>query len=78
MKEYRSLAEEYRNTARVTLDELKLEPRYALSLEIIYNLYLQIFERIDVDGKFTTSELNPLPEEVKQRIDVTISSFNQV
>ena len=50
-----------------------MEPRYKLSLEIIYDLYLQIFERIDVEkGNFTSVELNPLPEEIKNRIELTI------
>jgi hypothetical protein len=47
-----------------------------LSLEIIYGLYLQIFERIDVSKiRFTTSELNPSPQDVRDRINMIISSF---
>ncbi len=76
MREYHSIAEKYRSEARSTLDNLDLEPKYALSLEIIYNLYLQIFEKIDLTkGSFTTEELNPSPEEVKERISATITSF---
>ena len=76
MKKYHSLAGYYKNKARTSLDQLDLEPRYALSLEIIYNLYVQIFEKIDISqGNFTTMELNPSHEEVKKRIDATISSF---
>ncbi len=76
---YRRFAEYYRQRARIAVDTVAplMPPRYALSLEIIYSLYLQIFERIDPEeGKFTTSELNPLPDEVKNRIEVTISAFH--
>jgi len=75
MKDYYKLAEEYRQR---TYDCIRaiwpyLEPRYQLSLEIIFALYLQVFERIDPDhGTFTTSELNPTPAESKQRVYETI------
>jgi phytoene/squalene synthetase len=50
-----------------------LEPRYQLSLEIIFELYLMVFERIDIKkGRFTTEELNPTPEESRQRVYNTI------
>jgi hypothetical protein len=36
----------------------KLEPRYMLSLSIIFDLYMQIYDRIDPDhGKFTIQDL---------------------
>jgi hypothetical protein len=39
-------------------------------------LYLQIFERIDLQrGGFTPAELSPSPEEVQDRISLTISPF---
>jgi len=45
------------------------EPRYQLSLEIIFDLYLMVFERIDLrKGKFTTEELNPTPNETRERV----------
>ena len=75
IKEYYDIAEDYRNESRKMIDETSvyLEPRYKLSLELIYSLYLQIFERIDVNnGTFTAEELNPPPEEVKERISQTI------
>jgi phytoene/squalene synthetase len=75
---YKSIAEYYRLKARVRMDEIKpfLDPRYQLSYEMIYSLYLQIFERIDpVAGHFTTEELNPPPEEVAARIQSTIATF---
>ena len=78
MEKYYNFAEYYRRKARLTIDRMSadLEPPYQLSLEIIYNLYLQIFKRIDVlNGRFTTTELCPLPEEVQNRIKLTVSSF---
>jgi phytoene synthase len=78
MRRYYTLAEYYRRRARRAIDEnsLYLEARYNFSLELIYSLYLQIFERIDVlNGRFTTAELCPLPEEVQDRIKLTISYF---
>jgi len=81
MQQYYNFAEDYRRKARHMLAEIRayLEPRYLLSLEIIYSLYLQIFERIDVqNGRFTTTELIPSPEEIKDRINLTISSFESI
>lgn len=78
MKKYYTFAEYYRRKTRRAIDKIGayLEPRYRLSLEIIYSLYLLIFERIDVpNGRFTTAELTPSPEEVKNLINLTISSF---
>ncbi|HRZ21963.1 MAG TPA: hypothetical protein P5184_09860, partial [Bacteroidales bacterium] len=54
----------------------RLKPRYMLSLQIIFHLYLKIFERIDPDrGTFTTAELNPSPEEVKISVMECIREF---
>lgn len=74
---YKQAADRYRLMARNKIDSIKaeLEPRYALSLEIIYSLYLQIFERIDpASGTFTGDELNPSEAEIKARIEATIAS----
>ncbi len=78
---YCRFADYYRNTARKVIDRTlpQLLPPYQLSLEIIYSLYLQIYERIDVDyGLFTTEELNPTPEQVSDRIYATVSQFKAV
>ncbi|MFH1684781.1 MAG: squalene/phytoene synthase family protein [Candidatus Micrarchaeota archaeon] len=78
MQIYHNRAEEYRSESRTMLDNLKnqLAPRYVLSLEIIYSLYLQIFERINVQtGAFSEDELQPSPEEIQNRINQTISLF---
>ncbi|HEX7585837.1 MAG TPA: squalene/phytoene synthase family protein [Prolixibacteraceae bacterium] len=56
-----------------------LEPRCQLSLEIIFTLYLMVFERIDIEnGTFTAEELNPTPEEIKERIWQVIVRFEAV
>jgi hypothetical protein len=56
--------------------EGRLEPRYMLSLRIIFHLYLQIYDRIDPEkGKFTATELNPTPDEVKERVEECIRGF---
>jgi phytoene/squalene synthetase len=53
-----------------------LEPRYQLSLDIIFDLYLMVFERINVsNGSFTTKELNPTGNEIKERVHDTIMNF---
>jgi len=81
MQEYYVLADEYRQK---TYDCIRaiwpyLEPRYQLSLEIIFGLYLMVFERIDVKrGNFTTEELNPLPDETREKVYSTIKNSRSV
>ena len=78
IKQYYSLADEYRLKTYDVIKEIRplLEPRYQLSLEIIFDLYLMVFERIDIkNGKFTTEELNPTPEETKDRVYNIILNF---
>jgi phytoene synthase len=77
MARYYGFAEFYRRKAALMIEEIApcLEHRYLLSLRVIYSLYLQIFERVDVKkGGFTTEELNPSPKEVRERIELCISS----
>ena len=79
IEHYYKLAEEYRIKTYSVIKDIRplLEPRYQLSLEIIFNLYLMVFERIDVaGGTFTTEELNPTPEETRERVYRTILEFN--
>jgi len=79
IKNYYKLADEYRIKTEYIINEISplLEPRYQLSLQIIFNLYLMVFERIDVaNGKFTTEELNPTPDETRERVYRTILEFN--
>jgi phytoene/squalene synthetase len=78
VKQYYILADEYRLKTYDVIKQIRpmLEPRYQLSLEIIFGLYLLVFERIDVqNGRFTTEELNPTPEETKERVYKTIMNF---
>jgi phytoene/squalene synthetase len=79
MNAYYTFAESYRCKTRRILDNIGiyLQPRYRLSLEIVYNLYHLIFERIDIlNGSFTSSELTPSKNEVVDRINQTISNFS--
>jgi phytoene/squalene synthetase len=80
IEHYYRLADEYRIKTYSIIKEIGpfLEPRYQLSLEIIFNLYLMVFERIDVSkGTFTTKELNPTQEETKERVYRTILEFKE-
>ncbi len=79
--QYRDFGQYYQSLARKTVDGIMpyLKPPYQLSLEIIYSLYSQIFERIDPEkGIFTTKEMNPTPDEVQNRIYETVSSFRPI
>lgn len=81
MGKYRAIAEYYRRQARVRVNLVLpyLSPRYQLSLEMIYSLYLQTFERIEPDsGSFTKEALNPAPAELRARIEQTIEQFSPV
>lgn len=71
MREYYMLADEYRIKTLEVMEKVcpLLQPRYRLSLEIIFDLYLMVFERIDPDnGTFTAAELNPTPAEIRERV----------
>ena len=79
IKQYYNLAEEYRFKTYDIIRQIRplLEPRYQLSLEIIFDLYLMVFERIDTQkGNFTTQELNPTPEETRERVHKLIMNFS--
>lgn len=78
IREYYDLADEYRKKTSDMIKKISplLEPRYQLSLVVIFNLYLMVFERINIDnGNFTTEELNPTAEEAKERVYRTILKF---
>lgn len=81
MATYHRIAEDYRRRARWVIDQTlpMLEPRYQLSLELIYALYSQIFEQIDpVGGQFTTSATNPPASAVESCIQLTINRFRDL
>lgn len=76
MREYMAIADRYRlDTLRVMEQVCPLmEPRYRLSLEIIFELYMMVFERIDPDrGTFSSEELNPTPAETRERVRQVIN-----
>ncbi len=76
--EYIGIADYYRMKALRALESIfpALQPKYKLSLTLIYQLYLQVFEKIDpLKGQFTTMELNPTPDEIKSRIQFTLGDF---
>jgi len=77
MQEYYDLAEVFRSKTCKIIDEIKdeVEPRYYLSLRVIFSLYLMVFERIDCSrGSFRTEALNPSPEEIKKRVFQILAS----
>lgn len=78
IRELYTVADEYRQKTYEIMQEIKplLEPRGQLSLEIIFALYLMVFERIDIDnGTFTTKELNPTPGEIQAKVWEVIEEF---
>ena len=75
MREFYRITDGYRISTLRVINEVcpLLEPRYRLSLEIIFDLYMMVFERIDPDkGSFSTEELNPTPEETRERVKKVI------
>ena len=78
MDNYCKLADTYCKATFTIIEKISplLEPRYRLSLLIIFNLYLMVYERINTGkGSFTAAELNPAPEEVRKRVYDTIVHF---
>jgi phytoene/squalene synthetase len=79
IKQYYLIADEYRIKTYDIIRDISplLEPRYQLSLEIIFTLYLMVFERINIEkGTFTSEELNPTPSEIRDRVYDTIMKFD--
>jgi phytoene/squalene synthetase len=79
IREYYYLADKYRNLTYDIIQKIRPmhEARYQLSLEIIFDLYLMVFERINLNnGNFTAEELNPTPKETKERVLKTILNFS--
>ncbi len=76
---YMQIAEYYRKKARHVIDRAAtmLLPRYRLSLEMIYHLYLQIYDKIDPqNSSFSQEELQPQPEDVNRQIQTVIKKFS--
>ncbi len=78
MHEYKELADQYREDTAEMIREVspKLSLRHRLSLQIIFDLYLLVYERIDPEnGLFTTEELVPTPAETRVRVRQVIERF---
>lgn len=78
IREYLVVADVYRKKTGDIIQEIRplLEPRCQLSLDIIFNLYLMVYERIDPSSStFTTEALNPTADEIKSRVHETILAF---
>ncbi len=76
--EYYTLAGTYRKKTFQVINQIApfLEPRYQLSLQVIFSLYLMVYERISPErSNFTAAELNPTPEEIRKRVYETMVSF---
>ena len=76
MREYLAVADRFRLETLKVMDQVcpVMEPRYRLSMEIIFELYMMVFERIDPDhGSFSAEELNPTPAETRERVRQVIS-----
>lgn len=78
IQELYKVADFYRLKTYEMIQEIRpfVEPRGQLSLEIIFALYLMVFERIDIEhGTFTSKELNPTWQEIKERVGQVIERF---
>jgi len=78
IRELYIVADEYRIRTCEMMKEItpQLEPRSQLSLQIIFALYMMVFERINIEnGTFSTEELNPTPQEIKERVRIVIDTF---
>jgi phytoene/squalene synthetase len=81
IKEYYLKAEEYRLKTLEEIEKLSaiIKGRYLLSLHIIYNLYLDVFNHIKIStGRFTTRELNPTPAEIKNTVIEVIDKVSSL
>jgi phytoene/squalene synthetase len=81
IRELYEVADFYRLKTYEMIQEIRpfVEPRGQLSLEVIFALYLMVFERIDIEnGTFTSKELNPSWQEIKERVGQVIERFEAV
>jgi phytoene/squalene synthetase len=81
IRELYDVADIYRERTLEMIWQIKplVEPRSQLSLEIIFDLYLMVFERIDIEhGTFTGAELNPTWQEIRERVGQVIERFEAV
>jgi len=81
IRELYEAADIYRERTLEMIRQIKplVEPRSQLSLEIIFDLYLMVFERIDIEhGTFTGAELNPTWQEIRERVGMVIERFEAI
>ena len=77
-RRYKRLAGYYGRMARVRLERIEhlLARPYRLSLELIYQLYNQILERVEPDeAAFSPDRVDPPAEVVRARIQETLDRF---
>jgi len=80
IRDLHKVADFYREKTLEMICHIKplVEPRSQLSLEIIFDLYLMVFERINIEnGTFSTAELNPSWFEIKERVGKVIEGFEE-
>jgi len=78
IRELYEVADFYRLKTYEMIQKIRplVEPRGQLSLEIIFALYLMVFERIDIENcTFMSKELNPTWQEIKERVGQVIERF---
>ncbi len=78
ISDYVNMADYYRKSALEVLDKIlpNMKENYRMSLEVIYQLYYQIFEKIDpARGTFTREELNTSPLEIRSRLNTIFERY---
>jgi phytoene synthase len=81
IREYHALAKHYseKTLQQIEILSTRLSGRYLFSLHLIYHLYKQVFDRIDIEnGTFTKEELNPGPLEIRASVLELASSWQKV
>lgn len=81
IREYHALAKQYseKTLQQIEILSTQLSGRNLFSLHLIYHLYKQVFDRIDIEnGTFTKEELNPSPQEIRASVLELASSWQKV
>jgi phytoene/squalene synthetase len=81
IREYHALAQHYSEKTLQQIENLSkhLSGRNLFSLHLIYHLYKQVFDRIDIEhGSFTSEELNPTPQEIRGTVLKLASNWQEV
>jgi phytoene/squalene synthetase len=79
IKQYCDYALIYKNQTEAIILELSkwLPEKYMLSLRLIYQLYLNVFDRIDIQNStFSHTELNPAMDEIKDQVTELVTYYN--